>query len=59
MTGDRKEDLNKQMNEVRNSIQDLDRKLDSMEEKFSKELEFCQKRNKKQMEILEMKNSAN
>jgi hypothetical protein len=30
-----------------------------MEEKFSKELEFCQKRNKKQMEILEMKNSAN
>jgi hypothetical protein len=34
------EDSNKQINEVRKSIQDLDKKVSNMEEKFSKEMKI-------------------
>jgi hypothetical protein len=37
---DLKEDSDKLMNEVRKSIQDLDKKISNMEEKFSKEMEI-------------------
>jgi ribosome biogenesis protein Nip4 len=43
MIRDFKEDSNKQKNEVRKSIQDLDNKVSIMEEKFSKEMEIVQK----------------
>jgi thiaminase len=51
---DIKEDSNKQINEVKKTIQDLDKKGNNMEEKFSKEMEITKE---KQVEILEMKTS--
>jgi hypothetical protein len=53
LISDLKEDSNKQMTEVKNSIQDLDEKLDNLDKKFSKEIEILKKKTKK--EILEMK----
>jgi gas vesicle protein len=35
---DLKEDTNKQINEVRKSIQDLDKKVSNIEEKYSKDM---------------------
>jgi hypothetical protein len=43
MIRDLKENSNKQINEVRKSIQDLDKKVSNMEEKFSKEMEIMKK----------------
>jgi DNA-binding ferritin-like protein len=40
MISDLKEDSNKQINEVRKSIQDLNKKVSNVEEKFSKEMEI-------------------
>jgi predicted nucleic acid-binding Zn-ribbon protein len=56
MTKDLKEDPSKQINEVKKSIQNLDKKVSIMEEKFSKEMEIIKNN---QLEILEMKTSIN
>jgi hypothetical protein len=42
------------MNEIRKSIQDLDKKVSNMEEKFIKEMKITKK-----VEILEMQTSVN
>jgi DNA-binding ferritin-like protein len=43
MINDLKEDSKKQINEVRKSSQDLDKKVSNMEEKFIKEMEIMKK----------------
>jgi hypothetical protein len=43
MIRDLKEDSNKQINEFRKSIQDLDKKVTIMEEKFHKKMENMKK----------------
>jgi hypothetical protein len=48
------ETSNKQISEVRKSIQDLDKKVSIMKEKFSKEMEIMKNN---QVEMLEMKTS--
>jgi predicted nucleic acid-binding Zn-ribbon protein len=53
MVNDLKEDSNKQINELKISIQDLEKKVSNMQEKFSKEMEIM----KKKVEMLEMKTS--
>jgi nitrate reductase assembly molybdenum cofactor insertion protein NarJ len=40
---DLKECANKQLNEVRKLIQDLDKRLSNMDEKFSKDIEILRK----------------
>jgi hypothetical protein len=52
MIRDLKEDSNKQLNKVRKSIQDIDKKASNMEEKFSKEMVIMKN---SQVEMLEMK----
>jgi hypothetical protein len=44
MISDLKQDSNKKINKVRKSIQDLDKKLSNMNEKFSKEMEIMKKK---------------
>jgi hypothetical protein len=44
MISDLKEDSNKQINEVRKSIQNLDEKIPNRDEKFSKEIEIWRKK---------------
>jgi peptidoglycan hydrolase CwlO-like protein len=56
MISDLKEDSAKQINEIRKSIQDLDKKVSNIEEKFSKEMKTMKNN---QVEILEMKTSIN
>jgi peptidoglycan hydrolase CwlO-like protein len=56
MISDLKEDSNKQISEIRKSIQNLDKKVRNMEEKFSKEMEIMKNN---QVEVLEMKTSIN
>jgi TATA-box binding protein (TBP) (component of TFIID and TFIIIB) len=51
-----KEDLSKQINEVKKSTQDLDKNVSNMEEKFSKEIEVMINN---QVEMLEIKTSIN
>jgi hypothetical protein len=43
MVRDLKKDSDKQINEVRKSIQDLDKKVSTVEKKFSKEMEIIKK----------------
>jgi septal ring factor EnvC (AmiA/AmiB activator) len=54
MFSDLKEDSNQQINKVKKSIQDLDKKDSNMEEKFSKEMEIMKNY---QEEILEIEAS--
>jgi hypothetical protein len=51
---DHKVDKNKQVNEVNKPIQDLDKKVNIMEEEFSKQMEIKEKIH---VEMLEMKTS--
>jgi hypothetical protein len=51
-----KEETNKQINEVRKSIQNQDKKVNNREGKFNKEMEIM---NNNQVEILEMKTLIN
>jgi predicted patatin/cPLA2 family phospholipase len=54
MIRDFKEDSNKQINKVRKSIPDLEKTVNIMEKKFSKEMEIMKNN---QVETLEMKTS--
>jgi hypothetical protein len=56
MIRDLKEDSNKQINKVKKPIQDLDKKVSTMEEKFNKEMEIMKKN---QVQMLEIKASIN
>jgi hypothetical protein len=51
MIRDIKEDSNKQINEIRKSVQDLDKTVNNMEEKFSREMEIV-KNNQVEMKTL-------
>jgi hypothetical protein len=52
MITDLKEDTNKQINEIRKPIQNLDKKFSNIEEKFHKKMEIIKN---KQVEMLEIK----
>jgi predicted nucleic acid-binding Zn-ribbon protein len=56
MIRDLKEHSNKQINEVRKSIQDLYKKVSTIEEKFNHKMEIMKKN---QIEILEIKTLMN
>jgi hypothetical protein len=56
MIRDLKEDTNKHKDEIRKSIQDLDKKVSIMEEKFNKEMEIMKNN---QVEMLRIKQQLN
>jgi peptidoglycan hydrolase CwlO-like protein len=56
MISDLKEDSNKEINEVRKSIQNLDKKVSNIEKKFNKEMEIIKSN---QVEMSKMKTSLN
>jgi uncharacterized coiled-coil DUF342 family protein len=56
MISDLKENSHKQINEIRTPIQDLNKQVTNMEEKFSKGMEIMKN---SQVEILEIKTSIN